>query len=57
MNDPAHRVLPLEVAKANLGRQLDAVVIEINAMGTFFSTRQLCLQSKWLTIMEIKDGT
>ena len=28
---------------------------KINAMGTFFSNRQLCLQSKWLTITEITD--
>ena len=28
---------------------------KISAMGTFFSTRHLCLQSKWPTIMEITD--
>ena len=28
---------------------------KINAMGTFFSTSHLCLQSKWLTVMEITD--
>ena len=30
---------------------------KINAMGTFFSLRQLCLQSIWLTFMKIKDVT
>ena len=28
---------------------------KINAMETFFSTIHLCLQSKWLTMMEITD--
>ena len=30
---------------------------KINAMGTLFSMRQLCLQSKWPTITEITDVT
>ena len=30
---------------------------KINAIGPFFSMRQLCLQSKWPTIMEITDVT
>ena len=28
---------------------------KINTIGAFFSTRQLCLQSKWPTILEIID--
>ena len=31
------------------------LVGKINALGTFFSTRQLCLQSKWPTSMKITD--
>ena len=30
---------------------------KINPMGTFFSTRQLSIQSKWMTMMEITDVT
>ena len=34
-------------------QQHPAIYWATNAMGSFFSTRQLCLQSKWPTIMEI----
>ena len=30
---------------------------KMNAMGTLFGTRYLCLQSKWPAIMEITDVT